>query len=848
MKAAGPLARLSLRRFSSRKLRTGLSVLAVAAGVAFVFAIQAINLSPEASFRELESALAGDVDRYLVARTQDGVPNDVFSRVSALDQVQVAAPITQHLVRIESERGTARVGLIGVDRRLKAFDPPAAEAALLESRDVSSVGLHLPPPVADRLQVQPGDRVTVRYGARVESAQVAGVLSGESAERLRNVSVALAPLGVAQRLTHSSGRISRVLVNLRGDIAATDSSDELEKAAGDVMDVRGRGTDAALMASATVIERQLASLFATLTLLIGVLLIYNVAALSALERRRDIEVMRTVGAGRRLLLGHALLEAAVIGVVGSALGILLGQALIGLLAGSGPEYMAAAFLVSPSVVTPAWLIFAAFASGVIASVVGGVLPTAMILRSRGISVDSNGADVGGESHARPSSGLRRVLRWTPLALLALGGTLAFALPSNSSPGIALMIVGGGLMMPAIVRRSTDAAIRRSPSPAGPVQLGIAELRAERGRATTLASICAMCFGALVLIGGSAANLERGMATLAAGMFDSADLWVSVAGEANNIGTEGFDATKLTSLERVDGVEALLPYRLTFVDLRGRRVLAIGYAPGSTRPADDTEFMSGDKSALASGLPRDGDVAVGQSLAVELGLDEGAHFDLPTPTGMKRVRYVTTITNYGWQAGAITMGGRTMSRLWGSDETTMLGVRLSNGADSDRVKQLLERSLDGGTTYRVESIAEGKARGRKNVKQGLVRMRQTEIAILLGAILAVTAGLLTAITHRRRRIASLRAVGMSSRQAVVALLSEVGFVLLIGSAVGLALGLAGQLLVLKTFSSVGYPIQFTPPLTPILIALVAMALIVATATVAAARFALGRSVVEDLAFE
>lgn len=841
MSAAGPLFRLSRRRLLSKPLRTSLSVLAIAAAVAFVLAVQAINLSPSQSYRDLEDAVGGRVDLYLAARSEQGVPDRLFRRIEGLPQVENAAPISQQRVTMSTASSSAHVALIGADERLKRFRPAVADEQFFGAHDQSSNGLYLPQHLASQLSVGPGDQITVRHNAERRTALVAGVLDARASEALDGLSVALAPLGLAQKLTGTGGQLSRVLIELRGNRTPSTRA-ALIGASDGLLDVQQKGSEAALFDSATWIERQTAALFAALTLLIGALLVYNVAALSAIERSRDVAVMRMIGGSRRVILVHTVAEAAAVGLLGSTIGVILGRALLSVIAGSGPEYVSSAFLVSPGVVVPSALAAFAVGAGTLASIVGATIPTALLLRSR-ITSGKHSETSAGQSRRTAS-----VATVIACILISAGAVLALAAPSKVSVGIFLLILGAGFLMPTIVRGAVQVANRALPKPSGPAGLGIAELVAFPGRAVALASICAMCFGTLVLISGSAANLEKGIASLGGNMFDAGDLWISVDGPENRIGTQGFDADQLNSVREISGVSELRPYRLTYLDFDERRVFVIGYAPGVTRTLSGNEFIAGDRQALSAGLPRAGDVAVSQALARRERLKLGQRFALPTPTGTQRVRYVATISNYGWQAGAITMGGETFVKAWGSDDASMLGVKLAPNANRSEVDQRLRAKLGSDSAFRVETPAQGVERGRDNVELALARLKQIELAVLIGAILAVTASSLTAVSQRRRRIAGLRAIGMSPAQTATALIVEVGSVLGIGAVVGVALGLAGQRLLLTTFEDVGFPVKFAVEARPLFAVIAALVLIAAVSTVLSTREALRRSIVEDLAFE
>src|SRR4029453_8464486 len=61
-----------------------------------------------------------------------------------------------------------------------------------------------------------------------------------------------------------------------------------------------------------------------LCLLAGVFIVYNTSATAVIQRARDFAIMLTVGAERRSILGLMLVEAALLGLVASVVGVALG--------------------------------------------------------------------------------------------------------------------------------------------------------------------------------------------------------------------------------------------------------------------------------------------------------------------------------------------------------------------------------------------------------------------------------------------------------------------------------------------------------------------------------------------
>ena len=155
-------------------------------------------------------------------------------------------------------------------------------------------------------------RVTVRLNEMLESGT-----SDEEALWL--------PLGIAQTLAAEPGRVSLVQARVEGGTAA------VERAA--VRLERGGGMDALPLRALSATEQGLLDRMRRLMLLVtlaalaaGALSAYGTLTDLALERKREIALLKAVGAPRRRIVGRFLAESAAIGLVGGMLGWLIGAA------------------------------------------------------------------------------------------------------------------------------------------------------------------------------------------------------------------------------------------------------------------------------------------------------------------------------------------------------------------------------------------------------------------------------------------------------------------------------------------------------------------------------------------
>ncbi len=94
MSGIGAVVRLmNVRHLLHRKLRTGLTVSGVAAGVALVFSIAIINATLLSSFRASLRALAGSAELEVAAADQAGIPEGWVDQVGGVTGVERAVPV-----------------------------------------------------------------------------------------------------------------------------------------------------------------------------------------------------------------------------------------------------------------------------------------------------------------------------------------------------------------------------------------------------------------------------------------------------------------------------------------------------------------------------------------------------------------------------------------------------------------------------------------------------------------------------------------------------------------------------------------------------------------------------------
>ncbi len=822
------------RRLRAHPVAELLAGSGVAIGVALVFGVLLANASLTSSAGRLVHGLAGSARYELTARSAQGVDEGVVERVGALDGVQVAAPVLRENVTLIGPRGEEAVQLIGLTPSLEALGGVATQELGAASLLLKG-GLGLPRGVARRLGEHPGLALGVAGNGAVRNARVRVVLGGSSAT-VSESPVAVAVLGVAQTLAGRTGRVSEILIRAQPGAERSVAGQLARLAAREHLDLRPADDELRLLKLATGPSRQSTGLFTAIAVMIGFLLALNAMLLTVPERRRFIAELRVQGYDARqivLLLG---VQALLLGMVASLLGIALGELLAHAFFEQVPGFLTAAFPVGAEEVVHAGTIAAAIACGVLATALASLAPLIDLRGTR--SADAVFREVGAHSE---------IVRGRTIAALALAGVglvgvamalalLAPRLTIGAGVGLALASV---CLVPATfwaLARLLPRAAERIRS--GALIVALAEMRATTMRSVALAGIVALAVYGGIAIGGARNDLLRGIDRATAQYFGTAQVWVTAGSDVFN--TNSFaPGAPAAAVARAPGVAAVRVYRGGLLDVGERRMWVRARPAGDARMIESSQLLDGDYATATRLIRGGGWAAVSSDFATERGLRVGGSFVLPTPTGEARVGVAAITTNSGWPAGAITLAAKDYARLWGTTDAAALEVSLKPGVSPAAGRHAVLTALGPGSGLQAHTAGERAALSAASARQGLRTLAEISTLLLLATALSVASALSAAIWQRRPRLAALKIQGYDAGQLWRAVLMESAVTIGVGATLGALLGVAGHALASRYLQlSTGFPAPFAAGpeqvlLTVSLLAAIALA-VIALPGMAAAR--------------
>ncbi len=796
------LYRVRLRSHAVQELLAGSGI---AVGVALVLGVLVANASLTGSAGELVHEVVGSARLQLAARSQDGFDERLLGATRRLAGVAVAAPVLRENVAIVGPHGRQSVQLLGVTPAVVSLGGFGTRKLGLTGFRFAG-GLILPASVAGAIGAEAGDHVTVLALGSAHTIAVGAVLSSSVFGVLASSPVAVGPLASAQRLTGLQGLITQILIEpRRGEEHRV--AGELRTLAAGRLSVTAADNELRLLAAAVKPNDQSTSLFAAISVMVGFLLALNAILLTVPERRRFVADLRLQGYDWRQIVVLLAFQAAVLGVVASAAGVVLGDVLSRAFLHRIPAYLTTAFPIGTQETLHVGTILVAVGCGVLATMLASLSPVLDLRPGR--STDAVFRD-----HA---SGSEVLARATALGLSMLGTALLVAITALVLIAPSLTIVGGMalalaalLVIPSLfagAARVLQWAGERVPSSS--LIVVVSELRAITTRTVALAGIAALAVYGSVAVGGARRDLLHGLDEAIVQQWSAAQIWVTP--DANIFDADSFRiaAGTLAAIAHAPGIAAVRAHQGGFLDVGNHRLWIRALPADGSAMILSSQLLKGDLASATSLLREDGWATISSGFASEHGLAIGDSFSLPTPSGPVRFGVAAITTNIGWPSGTITVNTHDYSRWWQSTDPTTLAISLRPGVSSAAGKRAVENALGRMSVLRVQSAAERIAEVESTVAQGLRSLSEIATLLLIAAALAVASALSASIWQRRARLASLKIQGYDTAQLWRALLLESAIVLGIGCAVGAILGVYGHALASRALIQItGFPAPFS----------------------------------------
>ena len=826
-------------------MQLALAIVGVALGVAVVTAMDLANASALHSFRESVQAVNGRATHQIVAADgyYNGVPDAVFSGVLGAPGVIAAAPVVEAAALVlpgadaelgntpqeDRERGSGGlvVRILGIDPLL---DRPFRDAEIKtgggESKgavQLSSTAFHdwivrddaciLPEPLARKLNVPLNGTVTVLYSGRRHSLRMIGTYDAAGAFARGSDDLLLMDIAAAQERFGRLGFISSIDLILpegnAGD-AAADSIRALLPAGLAVQRPADRAGRTEALLDAFELNLRALSLLA---LVVGVFLIHNTLTVAVLQRLPMIGTLRCLGASRKEIGRAVLLEALVLGLCGSLLGLLAGAALAGLFLERVGGIVSDLYIH-----VGAFSIFydpAAFAKGLllgtVASLLGAWLPSREAAATQPVQV---------LRRSRVERRAQSSWRWLLLfGAFAIAAALILALVPGSSPlpglGAAFALALGGAFCSPAVTRGLSLLTGKLLSPRATLgQLAVRGVASHLGRTGlavgALSLALSMTIGVALMVSSFRGTLERWMEQAL-----HADLYVRPAGPAlmrHRVFLPGDVIEKLRARPEIAAVDTYRGRDVTLAD--GSPVLAVGTDTAVTfsRGRSRFPFMAGNPDDAFEQLTH-GAVLVSESLARKQRLGLGGTLTLPGADGPVALPIAGVYYEYATDRGVVTMDRSTFERVFHDARANSVSLYLNESAGAaeiEAVRQKLRVDLGAPRGLYVFSNAVLRGEAFRVFDRTFAITGQLENLSLAVGLCGIAAALLALLRERSTEFALIRALGLSAKGLARVIVGEGMLLGAIAFIVACALGPALALVLIQVINvrAFGWTILFS----------------------------------------
>jgi putative ABC transport system permease protein len=759
-------------------VRALVAIAAIALGVALGFAIHLINAAAFNEFSAAVKSLSGQADLQ-VRGAQAFFDEAIYPRVAQRDGVAIAAPTLEFDAEVRGRNGTLKVlgidvfrsaaiapDLIGMPAQDKPFDTLADDAIFLS------------PAASAWLQLKPGDSVQLRSGTQFIPLRAAGGLVRARAGQR----IAVMDIGAAQWRFGLTGKLSRIDLKLKPGVDRAAFRAALQRELGPAFVVSEQEDQEARTANMSRAYRVNLNVLALVALFTGAFLVFSTQALSVIRRRSQLALLRVMGMTRRRLLLQILLEGALLGMLGSLIGLAAGYAAAALaLHYFGGDLGGGYFPgVRPSVQFAPVAAIVFFLLGSIVALLGCAGPAWEAARARPAQALKSGSeDVVLSRLSSP---------WPALTCLAVGAVLTrlpplFELPIFGYLAVALLLVGGIALMPrmsAFFFSALASAIT---------------MRARSALPTlTLARLANAPNQASIALGGvlSSFSLMVAMAIMVASFRVSVDDWLSRllsadlyvrSATAGNTGTlHAGEQQAIASLPSVARTDFLRASQLTLAP--GKPAVALIARPIDAADPGKTLAIVGPVLQVE----RNGTMPIWVSEAmVDLyGYRPGTQVRLPLGARPQTFVVAGVWRDYARQSGAIQMRLADYRALTGDTDVNDAALWLRPGTTAEQATMALRR-LPFGAALEFSAPNEIRARSLKIFDRSFAVTYLLELVAIVIGLFGVAATFSAQTLARSKEFGMLRHIGVTRRQILAMLAVEGGLLTALGIAVGFLLG-------------------------------------------------------------
>lgn len=806
------LTRSSLRYLTRHPWQTGLSILGIALGVAVVVAIDLANQGAENAFKNSMQSITGKATHQIIGGPS-GVEQSLYSSLKTELGLQHIAPVIERPVILESQ-SSATFTLLGIDPLAeRPFRDFLNDLELQNNRQLFSTLLTQPGTLlmsghaARDFGINISDTVAIKIGGVQKQAFIAGLITPMD-DRSKTIleNLLICDIATAQELLDMEDRISRI------DIILPDTNVEIHLAkiksflppGVQLLNSKTRTETAEQMVRAFHLNLTAMSL---LGLIVGMFLIYNTMTFSVVQRRSYIGLQRSIGVTRREIFTLILNEALLLGLIGTAAGILigifLGRGLIHLVTQSINDLYFV--LTVRSYEISKWSLFKGFTLGLGATLLAALKPAReatsappRVVLSRSVVETSLKDKIGAVS------------------LVGLGfsfvGAVILSIPNKnilmSYTGLIPLVIGISMLTPLWI-----ILFQKMLNPLMGKTFGILGRMATRGLveqiSRTSVAIAALSIAVATTIGvGTMINSFRGTVVNWLENLLSADIYISAPGFISRQSDSTIDPSLAERIGAMPEVKHLNYYREVQITTRRGPVIILTAKIGAHRYKNFT-FKSGDPDLAWPAYQNDEAIIVSEPFAYRHDIEVGDLLSLPTDRGEHQFKVMGVYYDYGTDQGLVSMAHKTYRKYFDDRGLTGILVYAHENTDIVELKKQIRALNNPDEEINIQSNTALLNTSVQIFDRTFLITYVLQTLAIVVAFVGVLSALMALQLERSREFGILRANGLTPGQLWKLVFLQTGLMGFIAGLISLPIGNILALVLIRVINerSFGWSIQF-----------------------------------------
>ena len=806
------LTGLSTRGVRRRPGRFALTGAGIALGVAVLFAVLITSSATTAALDDAIHGSAGEADVLAgaVGSYDATIDPAVVGQVAALDGVETALGQVTLRSSVVPEPGQEATStrdritfVVGTDlaaaSEIRSFD---LDDGVMPSKDGEVV---LGRASADELGLAPGDAVALSTATGTARVLVTGILSRAGAGLAFQGGVAYTSLPTARQMLGKGEVLTGV------DVVLADGQDTDEwiaahrDAVSDAISLQDADNAAADFRQFLVAISGGLMLMAAIAMFVGGFLVFLTFTIAVAERTRTYGTLRALGAHPRQVRRVVLGEAVVLGLIGSALGLVFGR-LLGAVAVGAIEGLLDLEL--RPLGFPLGAAIAGIVVGVGVSVVAAWLPGRRAAAiSPTVAIREGAAAVEGRG------------RWWPRALILAVGLVSGGIGEGfgrRSISTVLVLLGAVLLVPFVVQpvaRVVGKLTHRVAGGAG--EIAVMHLVKERSRSAYTLGLVMVVLAMLIAVAGT----NSAMASTLDSIIDKQ------TGGAVQVGSPGaFDPSVADTIGAIEGTGPVAAVRFGQSERVEQDKRPDGTVSSETRTNIDIavidaatyfqvsgfSWVDGDDASAQAALAKGGAVLVPDASAPGRGLGRGDTMLLETKEGLVPFEVAGTYATVGNGFGFFV--GSPDAERFGAGRPHAFLVDAEDGTDPEALADRIEAVLRGEGYDPIVDSPESTREWAFGQLQGFFGLAYVILVVAAAAgLLGLANTLAVSVLSRTREIGMLRSVGTTRKQVRRLVLVEAITLAIVAFLLAVPLGIVINLGSAAAFTgAIGASIEPTQP--------------------------------------